>query len=89
MPDLSTVALYAPLALVAIATSVSACGGDDGDSGSGGTISADGSSTVGPYVTSAAEGFQKENEGVNVTVGISGTGGGFERFCNGETGLGE
>ena len=49
-------------------------------------MSADGSSTVGPYITSAAEGFRDES-GVNVTVGISGTGGGFERFCRGETDL--
>jgi phosphate transport system substrate-binding protein len=52
-----------------------------------GKISADGSSTVGPYVTAAAEGFQKKHRGVQVTVGISGTGGGFERFCRGETDL--
>ena len=62
------------------------CGGDDGDPASGGTVSADGSSTVGPYVTSAAESFRDES-GTNVTVGISGTGGGFERFCRGETDL--
>jgi phosphate transport system substrate-binding protein len=52
-----------------------------------GTIAADGSSTVGPYVTAAAEGFQRQNRGARVTVGISGTGGGFERFCKGETDL--
>ncbi|HVM68753.1 MAG TPA: PstS family phosphate ABC transporter substrate-binding protein, partial [Gaiellaceae bacterium] len=52
-----------------------------------GTITADGSSTVGPYTTAAAEGFQKRHKGVRVTVGISGTGGGFERFCKGETDL--
>jgi phosphate transport system substrate-binding protein len=52
-----------------------------------GRITADGSSTVGPYTTAAAEGFQRANGGVQVTVGISGTGGGFERFCNGETDL--
>jgi len=52
-----------------------------------GTIIADGSSTVGPYTTAAAEGFQKRHKGVRVTVGISGTGGGFERFCKGETDL--
>jgi phosphate transport system substrate-binding protein len=50
-----------------------------------GRIEADGSSTVGPFVTAAAEDFQAHNSGVQVTVGISGTGGGFERFCNGET----
>ncbi len=52
-----------------------------------GAISADGSSTVGPYVTAGAEGFQRSNRGARVTVGISGTGGGFERFCKGETDL--
>jgi phosphate transport system substrate-binding protein len=52
-----------------------------------GTIRADGSSTVGPYVTYAAEQFQKEEPGVRITVGVSGTGGGFERFCRGETDL--
>jgi phosphate transport system substrate-binding protein len=62
------------------------CGGGDGDGGSGGTITADGSSTVGPFTTKAAEDFKAEG-GVDVTVGISGTGGGFERFCRGETDL--
>ena len=66
----------AALALVA-----SACGGGDG---SGGTITADGSSTVGPFTTKAAEDFKAQG-GVDVTVGISGTGGGFERFCRDET----
>jgi phosphate transport system substrate-binding protein len=56
-------------------------GGDDG----GGVITADGSSTVGPFTTKAAEDFQAENPDVQITVGISGTGGGFERFCVGET----
>jgi phosphate transport system substrate-binding protein len=52
-----------------------------------GTVTADGSSTVGPYAIAAAEGFQKKNPQARVTVGISGTGGGFERFCRGETDL--
>jgi len=60
-------------------------GGKSGDLS--GRISADGSSTVGPFVTAAAEDFQKEQSGVEVTVGISGTGGGFERFCRDETDL--
>ena len=50
-----------------------------------GTILLDGSSTVGPFAEAAAELFMNENAGVQVTVGISGTGGGFEKFCNGET----
>ena len=52
-----------------------------------GTISVDGSSTVGPLTTAAAEAFGAANSGVQVTVGISGTGGGFEKFCAGETDL--
>jgi phosphate transport system substrate-binding protein len=53
-----------------------------------GSISADGSSTVGPYTTAAAELFRKAGAGgVKVTVGISGTGGGFQRFCKGELDL--
>jgi phosphate transport system substrate-binding protein len=68
-----------------------ACGGDDDDGtgGSGsevsGTIRIDGSSTVAPLTEAMAEGFNEENPDVNVTVGTSGTGGGFEKFCAGET----
>ena len=50
-----------------------------------GTITLDGSSTVGPFAEAAAELFMEVNPDVRVTVGISGTGGGFEKFCNGET----
>jgi phosphate transport system substrate-binding protein len=53
-----------------------------------GSISADGSSTVGPYTQAAAELFARAGaSGVKVTVGISGTGGGFQRFCKGEIDL--
>jgi phosphate transport system substrate-binding protein len=53
-----------------------------------GSISADGSSTVGPYTQAAAELFSRGGASrVRITVGISGTGGGFERFCRGETDL--
>jgi phosphate transport system substrate-binding protein len=52
-----------------------------------GRISADGSSTVAPFTTAAAEMFQRKNRGVQVTVGVSGTGGGFDRFCRGEIDL--
>jgi phosphate transport system substrate-binding protein len=69
------------VALSTLALVAAGCGG--GGSGSG-VISADGSSTVGPFTTKAAEDF-KASGGVDVTVGISGTGGGFERFCAGET----
>jgi phosphate transport system substrate-binding protein len=53
-----------------------------------GSITSDGSSTVGPYTTAAAELFARSGaKGVRITVGISGTGGGFERFCKGEIDL--
>lgn len=52
-----------------------------------GTITADGSSTVGPWTTAAAEMYRKVQPKVRITVGISGTGGGFEKFCRGETDL--
>jgi phosphate transport system substrate-binding protein len=50
-----------------------------------GTLSIDGSSTVYPITEAVAEEFQKANPGARVTVGISGTGGGFKKFCAGET----
>jgi phosphate transport system substrate-binding protein len=83
-PDCPPVRAIALIALVGV-FGLSACGGDDG--GSSASISADGSSTVGPLATAAAEQFQADNPDARVTVGISGTGGGFERFCRGETDL--
>lgn len=49
-----------------------------------GTVKVDGSSTVFPITEAVAEEFQKVNRGVNVTVGVSGTGGGFKKFIAGE-----
>jgi len=78
----------------ALALGAAACGDDDdgndaaASNGGGklsGKIAIDGSSTVGPFAEAAAELFQEENPDVQVTVGISGTGGGFEKFCAGET----
>ena len=50
-----------------------------------GQIEIDGSSTVYPITEAVAEEYQRAQPGVKVTVGVSGTGGGFKRFCNGET----
>ncbi len=50
-----------------------------------GRLSLDGSSTVAPLMSLAAERFRKVEPGVKISVGTSGTGGGFERFCRGET----
>jgi phosphate transport system substrate-binding protein len=77
---------FAFAAAVAVAA-VAAAAGTAGGSKLRGTITADGSSTLGPYTTAAAEGFQRKHPSVKITVGISGTGGGFERFCRGETDL--
>ena len=49
------------------------------------TVKIDGSSTVFPITEGIAEDFQKANKGLKVTVGVSGTGGGFKKFCRGET----
>ncbi|HMJ96326.1 MAG TPA: PstS family phosphate ABC transporter substrate-binding protein [Thermoleophilaceae bacterium] len=83
-------------ACCALAMGAAACGNDSNDdsgsSGSGGggdklsgNIKIDGSSTVAPFAQAAQEAFQGENPGVKITVGTSGTGGGFEKFCAGET----
>lgn len=64
-----------------------ACGGGARNSASGEStvIKIDGSSTVFPITEAVAEEFQKEKQGaVHVTVGISGTGGGFKKFVRGE-----
>jgi len=50
-----------------------------------GTVTIDGSSTVYPITEIAAEDFQTANPGVQVPVSLSGTGGGFQKFCRGET----
>jgi phosphate transport system substrate-binding protein len=75
-----------------LALGVAACGSSDDDSatasGGGdlsGSIRIDGSSTVAPLTEAMAEQFMAENPDVRVTVGTSGTGGGFEKFCAGET----
>ena len=50
-----------------------------------GVVEIDGSSTVYPISEAVAEEFSKEYKNVRVNVGVSGTGGGFKRFTNGET----
>jgi len=81
-----------PLAGTALLTVLllSACGGGEGgDAGAAGEplagqVQIDGSSTVFPISEAVAEEFQAEHPGTRVTVGFSGTGGGFKRFCAGE-----
>ncbi len=68
---------------VAGASPTTAATGTDYSSLSGSVV-VDGSSTVGPITEAVAEEFGKVSD-VQVSVGISGTGGGFEKFCMGET----
>jgi phosphate transport system substrate-binding protein len=84
---LATAALTA-----ALTVGVSACGSssdsstsDSGGGSASGSIRIDGSSTVGPLTQAVAEEFNNQNPDVQITVGQSGTGGGFEKFCAGET----
>jgi len=56
-----------------------------GNGGNTGNIRIDGSSTVAPLSEVAAELFMDENSGINVSVATSGTSGGFQKFCSGET----
>ena len=65
-----------------------ACGGSAPGSSANGQaamVTLDGSSTVFPISEAVAEEFQRANPGTRVTVGISGTGGGFQKFCRAET----
>jgi phosphate transport system substrate-binding protein len=82
-------------ATLALVVMLAACGQSAQDARTGGTapassgsasglISLDGSSTVFPISEAVAEEFQKAEKGMRVTVGISGTGGGFQKFCRSE-----
>ena len=75
--------------IVALSLALAACGGGQTASGEGagasGSVAVDGSSTVFPMSNAAAELLSEENPNVQVSVGESGTGGGFEKFCAGET----
>ena len=62
---------------------VFACGNNKKDTGNN-SISIDGSSTVYPVTEAMAEEFRMEDPDVNVTIGVSGTGGGFKKFGRGE-----
>ncbi len=75
--------------LAAVVLLVVACGEREAaDGGLAGSIEVDGSSTVYPITEAVAEEFMIETGGdVRVTVGVSGTGGGFTRFCSGETAI--
>src|SRR5262245_14324674 len=73
-----------------LVSSVACSGGSQNQAQSSGggaptEIKIDGSSTVFPISEAVAEEFQKVNRSTRVTVGIAGTGGGFQRFCRGET----
>ncbi len=81
--DAASSAVDAATSAAAPATSAAAGAPDLGSLS--GAIVIDGSSTVEPIMSAVAEEFQKAAPGTQVSVGTSGTGGGFEKFCAGET----
>ena len=74
------------LSILSIFLIINACSSsnDETTGALSGTVSVDGSSTVFPVTEAVAEEFGKVHPKVRVTVGISGTGGGFKKFCSGE-----
>ena len=78
--------LWAGIVFVLSVGLVGCGGGSDGtSSGPSGSVSVDGSSTVYPLTEAVAEEFMRANRGARVTVGVSGTGGGFSKFLRGGT----
>ena len=77
---------FALVVILFLMTAFACTGGDRANpGGESAVIKIDGSSTVFPVTEAVAEEFQKEKQGrVHVTVGISGTGGGFKKFARGE-----
>lgn len=73
---------YALASLVSLAVALGI--GTTGAFSQSSAIKIDGSSTVFPLSEAMAEEFMKANPGAQVTVGVSGTGGGFKKFCAGE-----
>jgi phosphate transport system substrate-binding protein len=82
-----TIRLLTAMLGVGLSMLIAACGssGDTGTEAPPSIIKIDGSSTVYPITEAVAEEFQNKNKNMHVTVGISGTGGGFQKFCAGET----
>ena len=74
------------LAFTLMSFIITSCGSDSKSDGStlSGVVKVDGSSTVFPITEAVAEEFGKKYPKVRVTVGISGTCGGFKKFCSGE-----
>ncbi len=70
-----------------LATLMGCAGCDSRTGGLQGAVGVDGSSTVFPLAEAVAEEFMRDHPGVRVTVGVSGTGGGFGKFVRGETDL--
>src|SRR5688572_18230853 len=77
----------ATILLSGLVVGAAACGGggDQAATSPSRVITVDGSSTVFPVTEAVAEEFQKASTGARVTVGSSGTGGGFQKFCRNET----
>ncbi len=88
MNSTSTRRAIAP-GIAVLVLALAACGGGNAEEASGdgasGSVTIDGSSTVYPMTVAANELLREENANIDAAVGQAGTGGGFERFCAGET----
>ncbi|MCH2695537.1 MAG: PstS family phosphate ABC transporter substrate-binding protein [Acidobacteriia bacterium] len=86
MKMLDTISFKLLLAATCFSIFFIGCAGNNTQSGKGSRtlVKVDGSSTVFPITEAVAEEFQKVYPKVRVTVGVSGTGGGFKKFCVGE-----
>lgn len=88
LPQLKSMKKLSYLILLFIAGTIMSCGGasnKNNESVLSGTIKIDGSSTVYPISEAIAEEYRTEAPKVKVTIGVSGTGGGFKKFSRGET----
>lgn len=74
------------LLLTAITVSLASCGNNKKEDGGSG-ISIDGSSTVYPITEAIAEEYRAEAPRTDITIGVSGTGGGFQKFGRGEVAI--
>ncbi|MBB2959595.1 MULTISPECIES: PstS family phosphate ABC transporter substrate-binding protein [Pseudoclavibacter] len=81
----SSVAALALLVLTACGGQGGSGSASEGEGAGTGSVTTDGSSTVAPLTEAAADLFRDTEPGINVTVATSGTGGGFSKFCAGET----
>lgn len=83
--SLSKLIIFSVISILSIGIVVGCGNSNTDESGLKGMIKIDGSSTTSPLTEAIAEEFNSTNYNVQIPIGVSGTGGGFKRFTNGET----